>query len=78
MLEVNFNSAPEGATHYHINGSAKWFKATKNGVQYFERGEWHDAGHYGIGVVANKAIARDSAATAGIIASYFMPRSMRV
>lgn len=77
MSEINFNTAPAGATHYHSTGTAKWFKATTEGVQYFENGAWHDAGHYGIGVVARKAIARDVAATAAIIASYFMPRSMR-
>lgn len=77
MNTINFDAAPSGATHYHSNGTAKWFKATSGGVQYFERGEWHDAGHYGINVVANKAVARDVEATAAIVASYFMPRSMR-
>lgn len=73
MNTINFDAAPSGATHYH---SKRWFKATSGGVQYFERGEWHDAGHYGINVV-NKAVARDVEATAAIVASYFMPRSMR-
>lgn len=77
MSTINFDAAPAGATHCHSNGTAKWFKATTDGVQYFERGEWHDAGHYGINVVAHKALARDVEATAAIVAGYFMPRSMR-
>lgn len=77
MSNVDFSTAPAGATHYHANGTAKWFKAGADGVQYFERGAWHDAGHYGIGVVARKAVPLNPETHAAQVAAYFTPRSMR-
>lgn len=77
MSNVDFSTAPAGATHYHASGTAKWFKAGADGVQYFERGAWHDAGHYGIGVVARKAVAINPETHAAQVAAYFTPRSMR-
>jgi hypothetical protein len=75
MSEVNFSTAPEGSTHYYSKGTSKWFKATPYGVQYFENGQWNDAGHYGIGVVAGKAVAIDPECIAPTIAAYFSPIS---
>ena len=75
MSEINFDTAPAGATHYHSKGTAKWFKASQDGVQYFENGQWNDAGHYGIGVVAGKAVARDPEGIAPTVAAYFSPRT---
>ena len=77
MSAINFDTAPAGATHYHAKSTAKWFKAASDGVQYFENGVWHDAGHYGIGVIAGKAVARDPEAIAATVAAYFAPRSLR-
>lgn len=77
MNNVDLSTAPAGATHYHANGTAKWFKAAPGGVQYFERGAWHDAGHYGIGVVASKAVPLNPEARAAQVAAYFAPRSVQ-
>jgi len=75
MSNVDLSTAPAGATHYQNKGTAKWFKAATHGVQYFENGVWHDAGHYGIGVVAGKAVPLNPEAHAAQVAIYFAPRS---
>jgi hypothetical protein len=77
MSAADFSTAPQGATHYHANGTAKWFKATDEGVQYFEAGQWHDAGHYGVAVIASKAVPRNPEQHAAQVAAFFTPRTIR-
>ena len=68
-------STPAGATHFHAR-SGQFFKATDDGVQYFERGQWHDGGHWAIGVIASGAAALNQAAV-DMAATYFKPRTAR-
>lgn len=77
MIAADFSTAPEGATHYHANGTAKWFKATREGVEYFENDQWNDAGHYGVDVVVRKAVPLNPEDHAAQVAVFFTPRSMR-